>query len=356
MAAVLLADRPVLRATWKALVALHWWWLAAGAACEIASMLAAAVGHRRLLRAGGDRIGLHSVLAVAFAGTAIAAAVPVAGAQVAAAYSFRQYHRRGIDYAVAGWALALAWLLSTASFSVVLAAGAASSGNLLAAAAGVVTSVLFLAPPVAVILALRYPAARRRVTSLTGTVISRCRRLTGHPRGDVASGLAAALDRMAGLRLPFLRYVQVMACYLGNWGFDIACFACAIRAAGASIPWQGFLLAYGAGMTVDSLGLTPGGLGVVEAALTAALVACGLRAGTALTAALVYRLLSLWLLLAAGWVAMMILSWRTPSNRGPIAAGAGSLGRGSATAPGAGVASLPASPPAPRPASAGTSP
>ncbi|HLJ07883.1 MAG TPA: lysylphosphatidylglycerol synthase transmembrane domain-containing protein [Acidimicrobiia bacterium] len=305
---VLAFDRTALRATWKALADLHWWWVVAGIGAEGASMLSAAIGHRRLLRAGGDRIGLRPVVAVAFAGTAIAASVPFAGAQVAAAYSFRQYHRRGIEYAVAGWALAIAWLLSTASFALVLAAGAASSGNLLAAGAGVVTSLVFLAPPVAVILALRYPGVRRLVTRWTESLIARTRRLTGHPKGDLAGTLAAAVDRMAELRLRPARCLQVFSCYLGNWAFDIACFACAIRAAGAPIPWQGFLLAYGAGVTVDSLGLTPGGLGVVETALTAALVACGLRAGTAVTAVLVYRLVSLWMLLAAGWVVMMFLS------------------------------------------------
>ncbi|MGH2719376.1 MAG: lysylphosphatidylglycerol synthase transmembrane domain-containing protein [Actinomycetota bacterium] len=308
LALVLAFDRSALRATWQALIDLHWWWLAAAAAAEAASMLAAAFGHRRLLRAGGDQIGLHSVLGVAFAGTAIAATIPFAGAQLAAAYSFRQYNRRGIGYAVAGWALAVAWLLSTAAFAVVLAAGAATSGNLLAAGAGILTSIGFLVPPVAVMLALRYPKARRRVTRSTERLIARSRRLTGHPKGDLAESLSAILDRAAELRLPFGRYAQVTACYFGNWVFDIACFACAIRAAGAPIPWQGFLLAYGAGITVDSLGLTPGGLGVVEAALTAALVACGLRAGTAVTAVLLYRLFSLWLLLAAGWVMMLVLS------------------------------------------------
>ncbi|HWD08203.1 MAG TPA: lysylphosphatidylglycerol synthase transmembrane domain-containing protein [Actinomycetota bacterium] len=316
LVAVVGFDRSVLRATWEALGDLRWWWVAAGIGAEALSMLAAATGHRRLLRAGGDEIGLHSVLGVAVAGTAIASSVPLAGAQVAAAYSFRQYHRRGIEYAVAGWALAIAWLLSSVTFAVVLAAGAASSGNLLAAGAGVLTSLGFLAPPVAVILALRYPAARRLVTRWTGWLAGHARRLTGHPRVDLVATLATAFDRMAGLRMPTARYLQVSTCYLGNWAFDFACFACSVRAAGAPIPWQGFLLAYGAGITADSLGLTPGGIGVVEAALTAALVACGLRASTAVTAVLVYRLISLWMLLAGGWVVMMFLSRATRFDPG----------------------------------------
>ena len=75
-------------------------------------------------------------------------------------------------------------------------------------------------------------------------------------------------------------------------------------------PWKasGLILAYGAGAAVGSTGVTPGGFIVVEATLTAALVATGLNSGQALTAVLAYRLVNFWMILVAGGAAMMVLT------------------------------------------------
>jgi len=115
------------------------------------------------------------------------------------------------------------------------------------------------------------------------------------------------LDRVAAVRLPRLQYVEVFASALWNWVADCLCLACAIRATGNPIPWPGLFLAYGAGMTAGSIGLTPGGLGIIEAALSAALVAAGIKAHHALAAVLVDRLISFWLVMAAGWAVMAVL-------------------------------------------------
>ena len=67
------------------------------------------------------------------------------------------------------------------------------------------------------------------------------------------------------------------------------------------------LLAWAAGTAVASLGLTPGGLGVVEATLSSALIATGLVGSTAIAAVLVYRIVSLWLVIAAGGLTLLAL-------------------------------------------------
>ena len=64
-------------------------------------------------------------------------------------------------------------------------------------------------------------------------------------------------------------------------------------------------------MTAGSIGLTPGGLGILEAALSAALVAAGTRGDHALAAVLVYRLISFWLVMVAGWAVMAVLTRNT---------------------------------------------
>lgn len=309
---VTLFDRSALTATAHALRHLAWGWVGAAVAVEAVSMLAGAIGHRRLLKAGGEMVPRRFVLAVAFAGTALGASVPFAGTQMAVAYSLRQYRARGIEIPVAGWALAIAWMLGALAFATVLVAGSATSGNGLAAAAGLVTSLVYLLPPLSAILGLRYPPVRARVHEILERVVATTRARFGRPKSDVATTLEAMLTRIGELRLRLVDYTAAYACYLTNWLADVACLVFALKATGVPIPWMGLLLAYGAGITADSLGITPGGVGVVEAALTAALVAAGLHGGQALSAVLVYRFVSFWLVLMVGWGVMLILEGRKP--------------------------------------------
>jgi uncharacterized protein (TIRG00374 family) len=63
------------------------------------------------------------------------------------------------------------------------------------------------------------------------------------------------------------------------------------------------LLAYVVSAVLGMIPITPGGLGFVEAGLTATLVLAGVSAGTAAIATLAYRLVSYWLPLPAGLLA-----------------------------------------------------
>jgi hypothetical protein len=94
---------------------------------------------------------------------------------------------------------------------------------------------------------------------------------------------------------------------LANWLTDAGVLAASIYAVGAAVPWQALLLVYGSGVVVRSLGLTPGGLGLVEGTLCLGLVGAGLHVGQALASVLLYRLISFWLLAAAGWVVFVYL-------------------------------------------------
>lgn len=307
LAGLVVWDRSALAASLRAVLHLRWGWLAAALGVQVVSLLAAARGHRRLLAEAGARVPLRRVLAISTASGAIASSVPLAGMQTAAAYSFRQYHRRGVGLGASGWAFTVAWMLATLSLAAVVAVGAAVSGNLLAATAGVVTSVAFLLPPLALLLAVRFPAVRRLLNALVVWLMALCRSLVGRPRTDLALALDQQLTRMAGIRLRTASGVAVFGYELTYWLADVASLICAIRATGVPVPWQGLLLAYGAGVAAGGLGLTPGGIGLVEAGLSAALVAAGMHAAPALAAAVAYRLVGFWLPLAAGWVAMASL-------------------------------------------------
>jgi uncharacterized protein (TIRG00374 family) len=56
------------------------------------------------------------------------------------------------------------------------------------------------------------------------------------------------------------------------------------------------------GNTVGTAVPTPGGLGAVEAALTAGVTAIGVSTGVAVSSVLLYRLVSFWLPILPGWI------------------------------------------------------
>jgi len=65
---------------------------------------------------------------------------------------------------------------------------------------------------------------------------------------------------------------------------------------------------YLAGATIGQAAPTPGGLGAVEAALVAGLTAAGLDAGVAVSAVLLYRLVTFWLPTVPGYWAFNYLT------------------------------------------------
>ncbi len=302
------AGGSALRASLAALGHLDWVWLPAAMVAEASSMGAFARVQRRLLRAGGAKLRYNSVLAVTYAGNAISVSLPVAGAGMATAFSFRQFSRRGIEPAVAGWALAMSGIFSSFALGLMLTGGAVASGSATAATFGLLGAVVSVLPAVAVLAALHSQAARHLLTRVTALIARFAGRLVRQPDIDAGQALELFLNRVARLGLPRLQYVEVLALSIWNWVAGCLCLAAAMRATGSNVPWHGLFLAYGAAMTAASIGVTPGGLGVIEVTLSAALVAAGMTGHRALAAVVVYRLVSFWLVMAAGWIVMAVLA------------------------------------------------
>ena len=295
---------------------LDWAWLPLAVAAEAASMAAFARTQRRLIRAGGTNLHLGSVMAITYAGNAISVSLPLAGPEVATGFIYRSYSRLGIDPAVAGWALAVSGVFSSVAFALVLAGGAAASGSTSAMTLGLAGAAITLLLTIAVLSALRSRGVRQRLNQLVAHLVARSRKLVNRPGPETVDALDRFLDRVAGLRLPRLQYAEVMALALWNWVADCLCLAFSIRAIGVDVPWQGLVLAYSAGMAAAGVGLTPGGLGVVEAVLSASLVALGIKGHSALAAVLVYRLISFWLVMTVGWAVVAILTRAREPQRG----------------------------------------
>src|SRR6266704_1550064 len=106
-----------------------------------------------------------------------------------------------------------------------------------------------------------------------------------------------------------------------NWLLDAACLALSFAAVHAPVPWGAVLLAFAGAKVVSSIGITPGGLGIVEAGLVATFVAYGVRGAHAGAAVLVYRVLTLIGLVGIGWLSVALLAVedrrRARSSHGP---------------------------------------
>jgi putative heme transporter len=209
-------------------------------------------------------------------------------------------------------------VFSSFALVAVVAVGAVVSGSGLAVVSAAV-GVLGGAVPIGLLLlSLRRPGPRALVERLGTRLVATAQRVSGHPAGDPEEIVEEQLEEVTALEPdPPTLWVAALLAVL-NWVADAACLAFAILAVGGDVPWRGLLLAWAAGTAVASLGLTPGGLGVVEAALSSALVASGMVGTTAIAAVLVYRIVSLWLVLAVGGLTLLGLGG--PKVDEPVAA------------------------------------
>ena len=87
----------------------------------------------------------------------------------------------------------------------------------------------------------------------------------------------------------------------------ILCLAACVKAFHGSAAFAGIAVVYLTGSALGSIIPTPGGIGAVEAALTAGLVATGLHGTEAASAVLLFRLLTFWLPVPFGWAALNYL-------------------------------------------------
>ncbi|HET6985331.1 MAG TPA: flippase-like domain-containing protein [Kribbella sp.] len=112
---------------------------------------------------------------------------------------------------------------------------------------------------------------------------------------------------------------RVAAAFQGHWWsaavaaaanrmFDYAALVAALAALNAHARPSMVLLAYVVAQALAMIPLTPGGLGFVDAGLTALLVLIGVSADTALIGTLLYRLVSFWLPIPVGLLAWA--GWR----------------------------------------------
>lgn len=282
-------------------------WLLLAAIAEGGSMAGLARQQRRLVgRVRRRPLRLRSVIATTYSGNAISVSLPLVGPGVSAAFTYRRYTSLGARPGQVATGLAVSGLLSLSAFVAVLATAAAASGQTALLAGGVTGLLASAVPVVGVLLVLHSVRLRRRVESVVVRTLSAVRRVVRRPAGDPKLLAAHALEQLAAAEFRRRDIAAAFALSLLNWAADVACLGLALAAVGATVSWPLLTLAWAAGAAVSSLNLTPGGVGVVEAAITEALTAAGLGTAAALPGVLLYRVLSFWVVLSIGWLLILV--------------------------------------------------
>jgi putative heme transporter len=304
------SERISITASFAVLRDLHWLWIPAAVAAEGISMAAFAFMLRRLLTTGGARVGVRPMLATSFAANALSVSIPLAGPELATAFTFRRFTRQGADAPLAGWSLLAGGVVSSAAAALVAVGGGLASGNVLVTGFAVPGGVLAAAALVVLGATARRPQLRDALVRPTTWALRHLARMLRRPAQDPGQIMTAWAERLGSLQLAPSGWMTVTSLGVVNWLADAAVLVVSIRAAGAPVPWNDLLLVYGSGVAAQSLNITPGGLGVAEGTLSLALVATGLRASQALAAVLLYRLASFWLVALAGWLVLWFLRSR----------------------------------------------
>jgi uncharacterized membrane protein YbhN (UPF0104 family) len=304
--ALLVRRRGTLQGLGATLQHLRWQWVAVALGVELASVVALARLQRWLLRVGGVRPGLWSLVAVTLASNAIAISLP-AGVAVAEGYLFQQYRRKGADAPLAAWVELAAGAWSVAALAGLTVAGLEIAGSRGPAwALRLVALVVFVGATTAAMLFL-FP---RRLVRVLAWLLAHTRRLLPASWRQPLDRAERAAMAMGGLRPARNAWIPAAGFAALNWVDDCGCLVASFLAVGGPVPWRGVLLAYAATRLLAELPVTPGGVGIVEGGLVLTLVAYGGEPASTAAAVLVYRGISFWLLLVAGWSAWALLTWR----------------------------------------------
>jgi uncharacterized protein (TIRG00374 family) len=282
---------------WPELLSINPIWFVVMAAAELTSFASMWSLQRLALRTRK----WFGVAMSQLAGNALSRIVP-GGAAAGAALQYRMLAQAGIGTATAGTALTATSLIGTATLlalpvlviPTILAGRPVPSGLAQSAWMGAIVFVLLVAVG-AILLSTSSPL--EWVARAIQWIRNRMKHRTA-PRNDLPYRLLHERDEIR--RTLGSSWWKAIIFAAGNSLFDYLALLAALTAVGSRPRPTLVLLAYVAAMVLGMIPITPGGLGFVEAGLTATLTLAGVSAADAVLATLAYRLVSYWLPLAAG--------------------------------------------------------
>ena len=268
--------------------------LVAAVICEVVALATLPLTFRTALQLLGGRIGYGAALDGTLGAFALSRVVP-AGGLAGGLYTARRFTLAGNAAAVAAAAVTVASGITRLMLGVGVVGGAVlevatgrGSGSLAWTMGAFLVALVALSA--AFVGVLRTPARLDRVCAGVGRLLR---------RPEQAELVRRHLTQIA----PGLAHPQGLARVTGwsavNWVLQLLALWIVFAAFGVAMPVGVLILGFGAAHLMTALPHTPGGLGVVEAGMTATYVAMGVPVGTAVVGVLCYRLLGHWLPVAA---------------------------------------------------------
>ena len=297
---------------WMCLYQANWWWLLASVVAATASMHSFAQIQRTLLRSAGVPVKQLRSEAAYYAANSLSTTLP-GGPVLSATFLLRQQRLWGASTLVASWQLVMAGVLHAAALALLGLGGA----FLLGAKNNPFSLLFTLGGFIALLLLAQAVASRPELIDGVGCrVLSWVNSVRGRPAD---TGLAKWRETLTQLESVSLsrRDLAVASCWsLLTRITDVACLGFAAYAAGDHASVAGLMVACAAARAVGTIPLMPGGLLVVEAVLVPGLVSAGMSLPSAISAMLIYRLIS-WLFIGAvGWV-VFFFGFRTENIADP---------------------------------------
>jgi uncharacterized membrane protein YbhN (UPF0104 family) len=298
--------------SWKQIGNVHPLWLAAMAVLQTGAL--GCLWELQRLALGGA--SWSAVITSQLAGNAMSKIAPGGGA-VGAALQYRMLVERGIPAARTAGALTAVNLLTFAAVLAmpVLAIPAVLRGSVsrTLVETAVIGAVVFVALSAAGAAALIWDGPLVWVGRAVQRVRNALRRRSP-PLDSLPARLLRERDRILGVFGP--QWKRALIATAGRWAFDYGTLLAALAAVGSHPRPVLVLLAFCAAQLLSQIPITPGGLGFVEAGLTAMLTLAGVKAGDAVIATFAYRLFSYWLMLPAGAVAFLVHRRNLPRDSG----------------------------------------
>ncbi|MDA4108869.1 lysylphosphatidylglycerol synthase transmembrane domain-containing protein [Mycolicibacterium holsaticum] len=299
---------------WHSLYTANWAWALAAVGTALASMHFFGDIQRKLLRSAGVPVRQWRSQAAFYAGNSLSTTLP-GGPVLSATFIYRQQRIWGATPVVASWQLVMSGALQVISLTLL----GLGSAFFLGARQNPFSLVFTLAGFLLLIVLAQAVASRPELLDGIGVrVLSWVNYLRTKPADNGVTKWRETLAQLESVKLsrPQLGVAFVWSMFTLVTGVATLLFSC--YAAGERPSLLGVVVAYVAARAVGSIPLMPGGLLMVEAVLVPGLVSSGMTLASAISAMLIYRLIS-WVFIAAiGWVVFFFM-FRTESEIDPDA-------------------------------------
>lgn len=299
---------------WKSLITANAWWVLAAVVAALASMHSFAQIQRTLLRSAGVIVHQWRSEAAFYAGNALSTTIP-GGPVLSATFVYRQQRIWGASPVVASWQLVMSGALQIVGLALLGLGGA----FLLGAKNNPFSLLFTLGGFIALLLLAQAVASRPELIDGIGVrVLGWVNSVRNKPADTGLLKWRETLHQLESVSLSRRELGVAFGWSFFNWVADVACLAFAAYAAGGHPSLAGLTVAYAAARAVGSIPLMPGGLLVVEAVLVPGLVSSGMALPAAISAMLIYRLVSWVFISAIGWVVFFFM-FRTEKELDPDA-------------------------------------